>query len=142
MSKSGIDFEMVLEPVTTDLDEHKDVRYRKIVETYQLLLGSQEALFLKDPELRSQIVDEMLKAGFRGEFKTKGIEILQLHELQIKQMALKKEIAELAKINNQKEKQYKMQAAEQIGRNLGKEQARLIQAVKMKKEREKQNGKS
>lgn len=125
MSRTGLDFEMILEPVTTDLDEHPDVRYRKFIENYQLFLSSQEPLVLKDHDLRAKMVDEILKSAFKGELRTKGANQLRMEELQIKQMALRQEITEIAKIQNEREKQLKMQAAEQVGNQIGQEMAKI-----------------
>ncbi|MFW9872140.1 MAG: hypothetical protein ACFFG0_03485 [Candidatus Thorarchaeota archaeon] len=129
MSLSGLQFEMILEPVTTDLDEHPDIRYRKFVEIYTMLLQAQEPLFLKDHDLRAKVVNEILKAGFKGELKTKGAAQLRLEELLIKQKALEVQINQIATIQQQKEKQAKMNAAAQIGQQLGVEVAKAKQLV-------------
>jgi len=122
ITKDQITADYLIECVTTDVNERKEVKYQRYINLLQLILQSQDPLIIKDYDLRAKIWDEILDAGFRG-LKTRGADALRQEELLIKTKALQSQIEQIAGIQDERARQSRLKAAETVGGQIGEELA-------------------
>jgi len=126
MTKDKLAPEYLVECVTSDVSEKREVKYQKYLGLLDFVYRSQDPLILKDFDLRAKLWDGLLEAAFVG-MKTKGMELLQQDDLMRKVQALQIQVENIAKIKDEKERDNKMQATEAITKETMAEAAQMVQ---------------